>query len=96
MYFRSILTNKKVGIMENQINTIVMTDDNGKQKELTIYFTYHSEKFNKDYIVFYDSEDPDSLIAGEIDKDGNISDISSEEEYDEIEEVIEDFQKNNK
>lgn len=95
MYFRSVFANKKVGIMDNQINTIVMTDENGNQKELTIYFTYHSERFNKDFIVFYDNEDIDSLIAGEIDEDGNISDVSSDEEYDEIEEVIEDFQKNN-
>jgi uncharacterized protein YrzB (UPF0473 family) len=82
--------------MENKINTIVMTDETGNQKELTIYFTYHSEKFNKDYVVLYDVNDPDSLIAGIYDNEGNISDIENDEEYDEIEEVIGDFQKSNK
>ena len=53
MYFRSVFANKKVGIMENQINTIVMTDENGNQKELTIYFTYHSERFNKDFMFYF-------------------------------------------
>lgn len=82
--------------MEKELNTIVVTDENGKQKELRIYFTYDSEKFNKKYVVFYDDVEADSLIAAAYDDEGNLYDIASDEEYDEIEEVIEDYQKNSK
>ncbi len=78
--------------MDKELETIVMVDENGNQKKLNIYFTYHSETFNKNYVVFYDNEDPDNLLACFVDEKGNLLDITSDEEYDELDEVIEDFQ----
>ncbi len=78
--------------MEKEIDAIIMEDENGEKKELTIYFTYHSEKFNKDYVIFYDNNDPDNLLACFTDENGNLFDIETDEEYDELDEIIEEFQ----
>ena len=34
----------------------IFEDENGEKKELEVYFTYHSEEFDKDFIVFIDDE----------------------------------------
>ena len=71
---------------------IVFEDDNGVKTELEIFLTYHSEKFNKDYIVFYKDESKEELVAGIIDENGDIQDIDSEEEYKELDEIIDEYQ----
>ncbi|MDD6302960.1 MAG: DUF1292 domain-containing protein [Bacillales bacterium] len=73
-------------------NKLVYVDENGKEVELTIYLSYHSDTFNKDYIFFYEDENNDLLVAGWVDKDGNIHDIETDEEYNELDEVLEDYQ----
>ena len=79
---------------KKELDTIIVEDEEGNKKELTIYFTYHSEEFNKDYVIFYDNEDPENLLAAVADEEGNLSDIESDEEYDELDEIIEEFQNN--
>ncbi len=69
---------------------IVFVDENGVQTELKILFTYHSDEKNKNYVVFFDEND-DELLAGIIDEKGNVLDIETDEEYDEIEEQIDLF-----
>ena len=81
---------------EEKFDTIEVEDENGNKKNLTIYFTYHSDNFNKDYVIFYDPEDQDSLLACSFDEDGNLFEIESEEEYKELDEIIDEFQDNNK
>lgn len=79
--------------MENENkNTIKITDSQGNERELKVYFAYHSDNFNQDYIIMYDEKDPDNLLACRIDKDNNLSDIVEDEEYDELDEVIESYQ----
>lgn len=82
---------------EEKFDTIEVEDENGNKKNLTIYFTYHSDNFNKDYVIFYDPEDQDSLLACSFDEEGNLFEIESEEEYKELDEIIDEFQdsKNN-
>ena len=81
---------------EGKFDTIEVEDENGNKKNLTIYFTYHSDNFNKDYVIFYDPEDQDSLLACSFDEDGNLFEIESEEEYKELDEIIDEFQDSNK
>ena len=71
----------------------VFEDEKGEKKELEVYFTYHSDEFNKDFIVFFDPDDSDNLIACEYnEKTHEVFDIESDEEYDEIDKVIEAYQ----
>ena len=81
---------------EEKFDTIEVEDENGNKKNLTIYFTYHSDNFNKDYVIFYDPEDQDSLLACSFDEEGNLFEIESEEEYKELDEIIDEFQDHNK
>lgn len=81
---------------EEKFDTIEVEDENGNKKNLTIYFTYHSENFNKDYVIFYDPDDQDSLIACSFDEEGHLFEIESEEEYKELDEIIDEFQDSNK
>lgn len=81
---------------EEKFDTIEVEDENGNKKNLTIYFTYHSDNFDKDYVIFYDPEDQDSLLACSFDEEGNLFEIESEEEYKELDEIIDEFQDSNK
>ena len=81
---------------EEKFDTIEVEDENGNKKNLTIYFTYHSDNFDKDYVILYDPEDQDSLLACSFDEEGNLFEIESEEEYKELDEIIDEFQDNNK
>ena len=80
--------------MEEPTKKIIVQDENGNNIELNIYFTYHSEKFNKDYVIFFDEKDENNLIAASIDSEGKLLDIDSDEEYQELDEIIEEYQDN--
>ena len=81
---------------EEKFDTIEVEDENGNKKNLTIYFTYHSDNFNKDNVIFNDPEDQDSLLACSFDEEGNLFEIESEEAYKELDEIIDEFQDSNK
>lgn len=78
--------------MQDEKTKVIMEDENGEQTELTIYFTYHSENFDKDYVIFADPTDENGLVAGMVDESGEIIDIESEEEYLELDDVIASYQ----
>lgn len=80
--------------MNKKLETIKIKNENGSEKELAIYLTYHSDDFNKDYVVFYEIDNPDHLIAAEYDEEGYLSDIESEKEYDELDRIIAEYQEN--
>lgn len=75
--------------MEEKLDKIIFEDENGTKTELTILLTYHSDTFNKDYVVFY--EENGDLVAGIVDENGNISDVEEQEEYDELDEIIDEY-----
>ena len=81
--------------MRLENNKVIFVDDEGKKEELTIYFTYKSKISGKNYIFFYHEDNPDDLIAGVVEADGSISDIETEEEYDELDEVLEEYESQN-
>lgn len=71
--------------------------EDGKKIELEVYFTYYSEKFNQNYLIYFDPNDHDSLLAARYDElNHTISSVESEEEFDELDEVIGDFENNKK
>lgn len=76
-------------------NVIIFESNDGTKEELKIFLSYHSDRFNKDYIVFYKDNESDELVAGTIDSEGNIHDIETDEEYDELDEIIEEYQQEN-
>lgn len=77
--------------MKKENNKIIFVDDKGQQTELTILFTYKSEERNREYVIFYAESNPDELIAGYLDENNEILDIEEDEEYDELDKVIESY-----
>lgn len=79
--------------MENNDKKITIIDENGVEKEFLILFTYHSEEFEKDYVIFYEENNVEELYACSYKEESNqLENIESDEEYDELEKVIEDYQ----
>ena len=80
--------------MDNNEKKITVIDENGAEKDYLILFTYHSDDFDKDYVVFYDENYVEELFACRyFEEDNRLENIDTDEEYDELEKVIEEFQK---
>ncbi len=73
---------------------IVFVDDKGNQTSLTLYFTYHSESNNKTYVFFYDELMPQEIIAGILLDDGTVIDVETDEEYDELDKIVDEYIQN--
>ena len=73
-------------------NRITVTTEEGVEKEMTIYFTFHSDEFGKSYVVFYDEQDPEAqAYVMSYDEEGNLEAVEDEKEWEMIEEVFEVF-----
>ena len=70
-------------------NKIYITDDNGKEIEMNILFTFDMEK--KNYVVVYENNNEDDLYAFEYDDNGNLLMIEDEETLEKVQEVIDAF-----
>ena len=89
----------KKELEENQLSYI---DDNGKEVICEILFTFHSEEFQKDYVLFYpiDEEDEDGNInvraASYVERDGEeigtLDQITNDDEWDLIEEMLSKYE----
>lgn len=71
-----------------QDDHIIITDDNGVESIFKILFTYDNEDRNSSYVLFYSEENPEDIIAMKYNDDGELFEIESDEEYDEVEEVL--------
>lgn len=71
-----------------QDDHIIITDDNGVESIFKILFTYDNEDRNASYVLFYSEENPEDIIAMKYNDDGELFEIESDEEYDEVEEVL--------
>jgi len=82
--------------MENEFETLFVTDEEGNEIECNIIMTFESEEFGKSYVV-YQIKDDDSgeyYAAGfnpEDGDEGQLEQIESEEEWAFVEEVLESF-----
>ncbi len=73
-------------------NKIIVVDDQGKELEMTILFTFRDDKRKKDYVVYYNPKDEDGdTYASIYDNDGHLFPIESDDEWDMIEEVLASF-----
>lgn len=73
---------------------IVITDDEKKtEKEMTILFTYENEETKIQYVFFYDEKNPDDVYVMRYDDKGNLFEVESDEEYSELDEVLDGFGK---
>lgn len=70
-------------------NTIYIQDDNGKEIEFNILFTFENET-NK-YVVTYLDNNDDEIYAFRYDDDGNLIEIETEDEMKMVEEVVSAF-----
>lgn len=72
-----------------ETNTLFVRDENGKEMEMEILFTFEDEGTQKKYVVFQDPEDEDGeVFASAYDEDGNLLPVETDAEWAMIEEVL--------
>ena len=78
--------------MAEQNKKLVIQDEDGKQYEREILFTYDSKNRNKKYVFFFDpnSKDDEVQVLRYLD-DGSLEEVDSDEEYAELEEVFNSY-----
>ncbi|MBQ8392740.1 MAG: DUF1292 domain-containing protein [Clostridia bacterium] len=69
---------------------ISFIDDEGKETVCEILFTYHSDEFNKNYVVFMDTG-TEEVSAGIYNSKGDLFPVETEEEWDMLEEVLDEY-----
>lgn len=77
--------------MEKQYITLI--NDDGSETLAEILFTYHSEEFNKNYVVFL-PQDGEGVAAASYVENGNqgsLEQITTEEEWELIENLLEQY-----
>ena len=75
-------------------NKIFITDDNGKELEMNVLFTfnlYEGEENEKQIAIVYPNDNEDELYALQYDEDGNMFTVEDEEELEQIQEIIDAF-----
>ena len=78
--------------MEKKIDNVLIFNVEGEQQMVfRVLFTYYSETFKKDYAVFYNENDEDHLIAYSYDQNKTLSEISSDEEYKELDAMLKKY-----
>ncbi len=82
-------------------NKLTFVDENGNEVLCEILFTFHSDEFNKDYVLFYpegevDEEGRINVMAAAYkeneDGEGELFEITEDAEWKLIEEVLADFE----
>ena len=60
--------------MEKKINNILLfTAKDGTQMTFKVLFTFHSERFGKDYAIFYNEADQEQIIVYSFTQDNVLS-----------------------
>lgn len=78
-------------------NTFVLKADDGKEVVCEILFTYHSDEFNKDYVIFQPRGEEQLSAACYIEDNGTsgqLEAIESDEEWVMLEELVDDYYSN--
>ena len=70
---------------------MTIRDDQGNEHLVEILFTYEHDERKKKYVFFYEKDNPEEVIAMEYNDEGELLEIESEEEYEEVEEVFNTF-----
>ena len=78
--------------MEKKINNILfITTNEGERLTFRVLFTYHSDRFGKDYAVFYNEKDENHLLAYAYDENKTLSELETAEEGAELEAALARF-----
>ncbi len=70
---------------------ITIRDDEGNEHLMEILFTYEHDERGKKYVFMYSKDTPEDIIAMEYTDEGELLEIESDEEYEEVEEVFNAF-----
>lgn len=80
-----------------QDRTITLINDEGKEVKAEILFTYHSDDFNKDYVVFLvEGQASAATYYDEGNGQGRLGDIESDDEWEMLNDLLEDYVNNQK
>ena len=74
---------------------ITIMDEDGNERVMEILFTYEHPERKKKYVFLYEKNNPDEVMAMEYNDNGELFEIESEEEYEEVEEVFNAFMEEN-
>lgn len=73
-------------------NKIVVVNDDGQEVEMEILFTFESDEFARQYVLYLDPEDESGeVFTSAFTDDGELLEISDEKEWEMIEEVFASF-----
>lgn len=72
-------------------NSLYVQDENGNEKRMIILFTFDSEDYGAQYVVFQDPEAEEEVYVSRYNDKGELLPIESDEEWDMVEEVINTF-----
>ena len=71
---------------------LTVVDGSGKEHIVEILFTYDNEERGAKYVLFFEKDNPDEIIAMKYTEDGELIEIEDEEEYAEVEEVFQAYE----
>ena len=79
--------------MAKVFDDIEITKDDGTVVKMKILFTFESTQHNKSYVLFYNPDDisDESLYAYSFDEYGNLMEVQSEDEWEEIQLVYDSY-----
>lgn len=72
-------------------NQMIITDESGIEHLCEILFTYENEQRKASYVLFFELDNPDEVLAMRYKEDKTLEDISDDEEFDEVIEVFNAF-----
>ena len=67
-------------------NKIYISDEDGNEYELSIYFTFETDE--KKYVVVYSDDDEESLYPFIYDDEGNLIEIEDDDEFSMVQEIL--------
>lgn len=77
-----------------QDNTLTITTQDGKEIVCDILFTYHSDEYNKDYVLFLPRGEEEVSAASYVetaDGQGRLDAVETDEEWTMLENLLEDY-----
>lgn len=79
--------------MAKVFDDIEITKEDGTVVKMKILFTFESTIHKKDYVLFYNPDDPsdENLYAYGFDEYGNLMEVETQEEWEEIQLVYESY-----
>ena len=78
--------------MEPLDNEIIIVDEDGVETKFEILFTYENDDRGTQYVLYYDPKNPEEVFAARYNDNHELMEIEDEEEWQEVEEVLNTFE----